>query len=164
METVLICRNQTELKRVRNRDPKFELEAIEAEEENSNKNDDGIYIETTTVTFRKVVANKEDNLPGNKNAQIVDIRQTSQVNGPLNLKSIEDKAEDAASKKPDVKPLEKLTRKDDTDVEVEDELLDLQKLSDIEDTTDIPVKVTDAPEKEDKTEIKRTNMTTIECL
>ena len=108
------------------------MQAIVAEEENSNKNDDGIYIETTTVTFRKVVANKEDNLPGNKNAQIVDIRQTSQVNGPLNLKSIEDKAEDAASKKPDVKPLEKLTRKDDTDVEVEDELLDLQKLSDIE--------------------------------
>ena len=122
---------------------KFDIEAVVAEEENYNKNEDGTFIETTTVLLRKLAASKIDvaDLSGKEDtpySQIVDIRQSTNVNGPLDLETIADKPDADSSVPTEQKVLQKLTRKEDTDVEVDDDIVDLQKLSDEESADNAP--------------------------
>ena len=123
---------------------KFDIEAVVAEEENDNKNEDGTFIETTTVSLRKLAASNIVNteLSGKEDdtqySQIVDIRQSTNVNGPLDLETIADKPDADPSAQIEEKVLEKQARKEDTDVEVDDDILDLQKLSDEDSASNVP--------------------------
>jgi hypothetical protein len=98
------------------------------------------------VSLRKSVVNQKDVTESNKDnedtqySQIVDIQQSSGVNGPLDLDTITDAPEDIYSVEPAVERLEKLPRHEDSDIEINDEILDMQLLSETDTTTTLPTK------------------------
>ena len=114
---------------------KFEIEALVAEDE--NRNEDGTFLETTTVSLRKIASNRLNanglNIKeSTTSSEIVDIKQSSRVNGPLDLETIENNNSvvDGVQRNEELKQ-EKLARKEDSDVKDDDEQLLLQKLSEI---------------------------------
>ena len=128
---------------------KFEIEAVVAEDE--NRNEDGTFLETTTVSLRKIAsnglnANGLNIKESTTSSEIVDIKQSSRVNGPLDLETIDNNKSvvDGVQRNGELKQ-EKLARKEDSDVEDDDDQLLLQKLSEIP-----PPIVVSTKEEEDK--------------